>query len=564
MRADRVSLARFLLIRATRLAVAPVYRRQQRFERLCGHPETIQTELLLRILRRQARTAFGRDHGFASIRTLADYRRQVPVAPYERLTPYVERMAAGETNALLADDPLLMFALTSGTTASRKLIPISRRYLADFKRGWNLWGIRAFRDHRPRDLAFRPIVQMVGDPEEYRTSAGIPCGNLSGFTASIQRPMIRGMYAVPAATGKLTDARTRYYLALRMSLARPCSLFTAANPSTLVMLGRTLDAEKPRLLRDLHDGTLAADLDLPGDFRRQLERRLKPRPELSRRLTQSADREGYLYPRQVWPADRILLGTWTGGSMGPYLRQLPQYYGAAPIRDLGLLASEGRMTIPFENHTPAGVLDILSHYYEFIPESEIDSSQPTVLGAHELIDGARYFLVPTTAAGLYRYQIMDLVRVNGFLGRTPKVEFLGKGDRIANMTGEKLSEYQVTQSFDRAALATGYAARTYAVAPVWNETQPHYGLFVEVADRTGLEEFVTALERELIAANVEYAAKRQGGRLGPMQSRLVPTGFWAKWDAARLATTGGTPEQYKHPCLIADLGFSQSLGESAA
>src|SRR5439155_12876460 len=43
------------------------------------------------------------------------------------------------------------------------------------------------------------------------------------------------------------------------------------------------------------------------------------------------------------------------------------------------LASEGRMTIPIADGTPGGVLDIQSHYYEFIPENEIDSPRPTML-----------------------------------------------------------------------------------------------------------------------------------------------------------------------------------------
>ena len=47
-----------------------------------------------------------------------------------------------------------------------------------------------------------------------------------------------------------------------------------------------------------------------------------------------------------------------------------------------LLASEGRMTIPFANSTPSGVLDIWSHVFEFIPESEIDSKTPIALPAH--------------------------------------------------------------------------------------------------------------------------------------------------------------------------------------
>ena len=549
--------ARWLLIRAARAATFHLHRRQRRFERSCDEPQAVQEALLARIVARQAGTAFGVDHGFGSIRTVADYRRQVPVAPYERLEPYIARLARGETNALLADDKLLMFALTSGTTAARKLIPVTGRYLRDFKRGWNLWGIRAFRDHRPRHLPLRPIVQMVGDPEEFRTESGVPCGNLSGFAAAVQKRMIRGMYAVPAATGRISDAPSRYYLALRLSIARPCAIFSAANPSTLVLLGRTLDAHKERLLRDLHDGTLHPNIQTVPGYRESIRRRLLPRPDLAKRLGAIAEREGHLYPKHVWPPETILVGTWTGGSMGPYLRQLPQYWGDPPVRDLGLLASEGRMTIPFENDTPAGVLDLHSHYFEFIPESEIDSPQPTVLGAHELSDGASYYLVPTTAAGLYRYAISDVVRVRGFLGRTPKVEFLSKGSRFANLTGEKLSEYHVTQAVDRASVATpGPSVGTYALAPVWDDARPFYALYVEESDRAAALAMLPAFERELAAGNVEYAAKVASGRLGPVRVRLLPAGYWARFDAERLASRGGSAEQYKHPCLMSDVGFS--------
>ena len=48
----------------------------------------------------------------------------------------------------------------------------------------------------------------------------------------------------------------------------------------------------------------------------------------------------------------------------------------------------------------------------------MNSPQPTVLGAHEVEDGKHYYLVPTTAAGLYRYDLHDLVRVAGFHRRT--------------------------------------------------------------------------------------------------------------------------------------------------
>ena len=550
-----MSARRFLLTRLGRLAAYPIHRRIAQFVRACDDPEWQQKVVLARILTAQEDTAFGRDHVFAKLQDIADYRRAVPIAPYEAVAPYIEREANGERGALIAGDRVRLFALTSGTTAARKLIPVTDTYLRDYRRGWNMWGARAYRDHRGRRLFLRALVQMVGDPDEYHTPAGIPCGNLTGFTAIHQKWFVRKLYAVPPECGKIHDPTARYHVALRFALPRDCALFLAANPSTLIALGRALDARKEQLLRDVHDGTLDPTLDLPADIRRVLEQRLRPNPGRARELSAIADKLGRLYPMDVWAPERSLIGTWTGGSMGPYLRQVPTFFGRPVVRDLGLLASEGRMTIPFRNDTPAGVLDIWSHYFEFVPEAEAESADPTVLGAHELTDGASYFLVPTTASGLYRYQLSDLVRVRGFLGRTPLVEFLGKGRRFANLTGEKLSEPQVLQ----AVAATGAGLAGYVLAPVWDEVAPHYGLFVEPADAAGLDALAAALDRELGGRNVEYASKRQSGRLGPVRGRVVPAGFFARFDGERLAATGGSPEQYKRPCLVGELGFGGEL-----
>jgi hypothetical protein len=557
-----MSLKRFLLVRVGRLISYPVRRQLRLFEAACQEPEAVQTARLLEILRKQADTAFGRDHGFASVASVADYRRAVPVAPYEYVAPYIERVTKGETNALLADPRVRLFALTSGTTASRKLIPVTDEYLAAYRRGWNMWGLKMYRDNRGRKVAMRPIVQMVGDPEEFRTPSGVPCGNLSGYTAMVQKWIIQRMYAVPYVTGKIKDAKARYYVALRFSIARNVSQFMAANPSTLVQFARTLDAEKEGLLRDLRDGTLRTDLDIPADVRAWLDRRLKRDPRRAAELGTIAEKTGRLLPTDVWPEEGTVINTWTGGSMGPYLRQLPQYFGTPPLRDLGLLASEGRMTIPLDAGTSGGVLDIWSHYFEFIPEGEIDSPQPTVLGAHELAEGKSYYIIPTTAYGLYRYHISDLVRVTGFYGRTPVVEFLGKGHRFANMTGEKLSEYHVTKAMDAVAGRVGQSVTAYSLAPVWDEKQPYYAVFLEepdAADEGRLRGFLAEFDRQLGEENVEYAAKRESGRLGPVRAMLIPAGTWAAWDRDRLAKTGGSPEQYKHPCLIGDTAFRGTM-----
>jgi hypothetical protein len=549
-------MLRWLLRLVGKVIAQPIRWRLAAFEAATQQPQQVQETLLRTILARQTDTGFGRDHGFGQIRTVADYRRQVAIAPYERLEPYIARVRQGDLRALLADPQVLLFALTSGTTAARKYIPITPQYLADYRRGWNLWGLRAMRDHRP--IILRPMLQLVGDPEEFRTEAGIPCGSLSGLTAQVQKHIIRWLYAVPACTGRIKDAVARTYVALRFSVPRAISMILAANPSSLLTLARALDTHKEPLLRDLRDGTLDAQLDLPASIRTELTRKLRKHPALVCQLESAISASGALLPSAVWPNDKVLIGTWTGGSVGPYLRQLPKYYGQTWVRDLGLLASEGRMTLPFDDNTPAGVLDVTTHYFEFIPEGEIDSPQPTVLGAHEVEAGRSYFIVPTTAAGLYRYQISDLVRVTGFFNRTPLIEFLGKGNRFASLTGEKLSEHQVTQAQEVTVRQTGLVIGAYSVAPCWDDERPYYGLFVEANDvlATGsAERFLTAFEAQLCALNTEYESKRQSGRLGPVRLLVVPTGFWAQWDRARQEKAGGPPEQYKHPCLIGDLAF---------
>jgi hypothetical protein len=541
-----------------KLIAWPVRRRIRRFDRECLEPQRIQEELLREIVNLQRDTQFGRDHGFASIKTVDDFRRQVPVAPYEYYQPYIERMKRGDFRALVSDSTVHMFALTSGTTASRKFIPVTPRYLADYRRGWNLWGLRALRDHR-RAVSLKPIVQLAGDPEEFRTEARIPCGSISGFTTNIQKRIIRRLYCVPASTGRIKDATARMYAALLFSLPRDVGMILAANPSSLVQMARIADQLKQSLLRDLANGTLRNDLDIPAEIRTDLESRLKRQPRTAKRLEQVIGRTGTLFPKDAW--NRLLIGTWTGGSVGPYLRQLSEYYGDAWVRDLGLIASEGRMTIPIHDDTASGVLDVTTHYFEFIPEGEADSKSPTVLGAHELEEGKHYFILPTTAYGLYRYDIRDLVKVTGYHGRTPLLQFLGKGNYFANLTGEKLSEHHVTRSVDEVAQTLGVGPGTYCVAPCWDERQPFYGVFVEEGDalaRDAETEFLRELEAALRRHNSEYESKRDSKRLGPPRIMVLPKGFWAEWDHERLRKSGGVAEQYKHPCLLGDIEFRAS------
>jgi hypothetical protein len=102
----------------------------------------------------------------------------------------------------------------------------------------------------------------------------------------------------------------------------------------------------------------------------------------------------------------------------------------------------------------------------------------------------------------------------------------------------------------------------YSLAPCWDDELPYYGLFVERGDFANTQQAVKlaeALDRRLGEVNIEYAAKRGSQRLGPVRLELLSKGAWLRWERRRLARSGGTAEQYKHPCLIGDPKFRESI-----
>jgi hypothetical protein len=256
-----------------------------------------------------------------------------------------------------------------------------------------------------------------------------------------------------------------------------------------------------------------------------------------------------------------VLAVWSGGSAGAYLDSLRRYYGNVPVRDHGLSASEGRMTIPIEDNSAAGILDISSHFFEFIPESEHESPNPTVLEGHELAEGKNYFILLTTASGFYRYDICDVVRCVGFHGTTPLLEFLHKGAHISNITGEKVSESQVVAAVCRSAERLKLNLDYFTVAPAWGEP-PGYQLMVEEAalhSGASGDGLAKSVDGRLCHLNREYREKRTSGRLAPLKWVGLPAGTWQRYIRQRQSRLGGSIEQYKHPCLIPDLAFSENF-----
>lgn len=507
------------------------------FEAKLADPRGSQLATLRLILERNARTAFGREHGFGSIAGLEQFRERVPIVTYDELAPWIDRAVAGE-NDVLTRGPVSYFSTTSGTTAKPKFIPGTQQTIVAGCEAMLARNSYLLRQH-PEAFDGTPLF-IVGNANEGKTAKGVGYGAMTGFGYHVGHMGFRGP-RLPYEVFTIADARARYFCILRLALARPeLSAIFAYNPSTLVLLFQSACHEWDALVRDIREGTLSVDVE--PDVREAVAPLLVADPARADALQSLRDGG----PRVWWPKLAVAV-CWKGGALGFYLRELERWTGDLPVRDLGVLASEAMLTIAVDDVTAGGVLLPDTGFFEFLPEN---SSAP--LCAWELEVGRSYRVVVTTHGGLYRYDLGDIVRVERKHLEMPVLSFLHRAGRVYSFTGEKLTELQVTHAVRAAADQQRITLRSFTAVPVWN-LPPRYDLFVESDTLLDAE----LLDAQLCAANIEYASKRDSGRLAPAGVVRVASGTFERIRRAQATHDA----QYKEVHLSTDPAFALHFAE---
>jgi hypothetical protein len=531
-----------------------------RFHAKCEHPMAEQERLLHHLLHENADTALGRRHDFASIDSFSRFQKQVPIMEYDDLEPLIEASRRGQPAQLTRARPVF-YAMTSGTTGPAKYIPVTEESRHAKSRLMRLWLSGLFKDH-PTILDGK-VLQVASPEVEAHAPDGTPCGSEGGHAYKNMPGVLRGLYPVPYEACEIPDYDARYYTILRVAVMHAIHVIGTPNPSTILLLARELGAQTERLVRDVRDGTLDATMKIPPAIRSEIERGLHADPARAAILERAAAAGGgRLLPRTLWP-DLAVLACWKGGTVRPYLDQLLPYFGdGIGIRDLGWLASECRGSVPLSDDGDSGPLAIATNVYEFFPAELDRKPQPTdLLTVDQLEAGRRYLIYVTTAGGLVRYAMHDIMEVTGFHRRTPSVRFVQKARGILNFTGEKLTETQVLaavdETLDRKRTDRAFIAAV-GRAPL-GERDPSY-LFLVEYDTPPADEEATRTARELDHAlcrhNIEYASKRKSGRLAPSVLRVLAPGQFDDYQRRALGS-GARDGQFKILRLTADEAFAE-------
>lgn len=516
------------------------------FEKKTHQPAEVQLALLSSILKKNAATLFGRQHGFQSIHSVADFQKAVPMRKFSGLSKWVDQVAAGEPN-VLTQEPVVFFNQSSGTSGKPKLIPVTKSWMRESSRLRLIWGTRTSRAHP--QLMSGKTISVVYAASGGATAGGIPFGSLSGQVYLQSPASLRRRYALPYAIARIADPESKQYASMRLAVIQNVTFLFSTNPATVLAMVETGERRKEELLRDIHDGTLSSNLSLSAGVRKELMSHCSANPEAARRLEKiTARREGKLRPMDYWP-DCAVFGCWLGSTVGIPAKRLPEWFGSKLIlRDVGLAASEGVFTLPTEDHQPFGPLTVDTNFYEFIPVGEADLEQPRALTAEQLTVGAEYVLVVTNTAGLYRYNINDVVRVVGLFNATPMLEFVRKGGDSANLAGEKMDITHLLDALTQAQQTSGVNVRHFRVQA--DPAQMCYRFHVELAQpsASAKEALTIELERALQSVNSYYAKWIKEKQLQPLVVCVMKPGWFDRYVSDAMAH-GARHGQFK-PTLL--------------
>lgn len=479
-------------------------------------PVRAQTRELRRLVSAAQATRFGRDHGFAGIRTVAGFQAQVPLRRYENLWAEYWRDDYPRLTDVTWPGTIPYFAVTSGTTTGvTKYMPCSHEMVRANKRaGGDLLVHHVNNRPRSRILAGRNFM-LGGSTDLADEAPGILRGDLSGILVNEMPWWARARYFPPRELALISDWEEKVRRLAPASLEEDIRSISGT-PSWLLIFfeaaaeaagrpGARLAELYPRLEMLVHGGVNFAP------YRPRFEALLEgSRAEL----------------REVYPATEGFIALADRG----------------PEDGLRLLLDNGL-------------------FFEFVPVDELDSPRPARHWIETAECGVNYAIVVSNCAGQWASLIGDTVRFVSL--RPPRIVVTGRTSYTLSAFGEHLIGEELDAAVSAAAEAADAQVTDYSAGALYPEREDARGghLFIvefarPVREEARLETFARALDERLCALNEDYEMHRSRGfGLAPPRVHAAPPGMFAAWMKAR-GQLGG---QHKVPRVVTDPELFENL-----
>jgi len=414
-----------------------------------------QEELLFSLVKTAEKTLFGREHQFETIKNIEDFRTKVPIADYEDLKPYIEKIKKGQSKILWPDLPEY-FAKTSGTTSGAKYIPISKEAMP-FQIAAAQSALFHYIDKKNNaDFVNGKMIFLQGSPELEEIN-GIKNGRLSGIVAHHIPNYLQKNRLPSWETNCIEDWETKIDKIVEETEKENMTLISGI-PPWLIMY-----------------------------FEKLIERNGK-------KIT------------EIFPNLQLII---TGGvNYEPYRDKMNELLGKPVDIVQTFPASEGFFAFQ-DDYTKEGLLLLTNHgiFYEFVPLEYFDSTQ---CDSHRLtLDQIElnkdYALILTTNSGLWAYSIGDVVR---FIDKNPyRILVSGRTKHFTSAFGEHVIAFEVEEALKATVEKFPAQITEFHLAPQVNPAEglPYHEWFFEFEkEPENFEAFKSELDLQLRKRNTYY------------------------------------------------------------
>lgn len=487
------------------MAITPIVRplfalRRNALGKYRTQAEQLQMQVLRRLTSKAERTEWGREHGFASLRTYEDFAASSPVNTYEDLKQAIDRMRQGERDVLWPGQ-VRWYAKSSGTTNDKsKFIPVSQDGLKDTHYAGGRDAVAWYLGNNPHSRIFDGKALILGGSHapNYNLKNSL-VGDLSAILIENINPLVNLVRVPKKETALLSDFELKRDRIAHEAIKENVSNLSGVPSWMLSVMNRVLE--------------------------------ITGKDNLS----------------EVWPNLEMFFHG--GVAFTPYREQYRKLIPSANMHYMETYnASEGFFGIQ-DDPSDLSMSLMLDYgvFYEFIPMDELENPNPHVVPLWGVETGRNYAMLISTSSGLWRYMIGDTVR---FTSTNPyKIVITGRTKFFINAFGEELIVDNAEVGLAEACRQTGAQVLEYTAAPVFmdGEGKCRHQWLVEFAkEPEDIVLFARILDETLQHVNSDYEAKRYKDiTLQSLELIAARKGLFHDW----LASKGKLGGQHKVPRL---------------
>jgi len=534
------------------------FRILHRLDQASENAVNVNQSLLMRIVKDNQDTEFGKKYGFARITDPDCYRKKVPLSSYDDYETTIQRMMEKGEKNLLTSYPVSYYAITGGTTGASKYLPVSDR------------GIQTFVDYAS-SITKAVISEYYQNTKLHDEPAGFSLTLLNVFKKNLPDGSQTGCISASCINQDVLDilqylrttpkeamcsedmTNPKYLHAFYALSERNVTIITGPYIPILLDLVNYILAEWPHLVEDIRKGQIDPALQIPQSMRDALQARLKPNPEradeLEREFSKGFD---HAILRRIWPNLSSVAMIWAG-NFSSYARKLQKYTGRSiPYYTTAYSSSEGTFAVARHPHDQYYVMTPDTCFFEFIPiddqAGKDENSEPATLLMDEVQEGRDYELVITNQSGLYRYRMGDVVRVTGFYNESPMITFQYRTKNVISIVGEHFTEdhlFSAIKGFER---RTGINIIDYCMYPDRDVTPVRYAILLEPDEPVPHErhyECIEILQQELKRASNSYSDYFGDNILGMPKLVFLQSQSFQLYREIKMYKTGISENQLK-------------------